>query len=159
MSDMTQSAFPYQPDRLCSEGEFTGWRSWTSDNFENHIGPFWHREEADGTVRCAFRVTRKHLNSAGTVHGGTLMSFADYCIYSIALPVIKGPGATISFACEFIDPGREGDLVTGSGEIIRAGNSLMFLRGMVTSETRTLLNFSSTVKRFKPGRQPAPSAT
>jgi len=32
----------------------------------------------------------------------------------------------------------------------------MFLRGMVTSGDRTLLNFSSTVKRFKPGRGPTP---
>ena len=82
-------------------------------------------------MRCAFRVEKKHLNGASNVHGGAFMSFADYCLFAFASPVLEGQGVTVSFACEFLDAAREGELVEGTGEITRAGGSLIFLRGAV----------------------------
>ena len=75
--------------------------------------------EDDGRIRCAFRVENKHLNGQRNVHGGAFMSFADYCLFAIAAPVLQGPGVTVSFACEFLDAAREGELVEGTGEITR----------------------------------------
>jgi acyl-coenzyme A thioesterase PaaI-like protein len=54
------------------------------------------------------------------------MAFADYCLFAIASPVLQGPGVTVSFACEFLGAGRRGELVEGTGEITRAGGSLIF---------------------------------
>ena len=52
-----------RPDlHIATEGEFAGWRTWRRDSFESNNGPFWHKIEDDGTVRCAFRVENKHLN-------------------------------------------------------------------------------------------------
>ena len=111
--------------------------------------PFWHRIEADGQVRCAFRVEKKHLNGAGNVHGGCFMSFADYCLFAIANPVLQGVGVTVSFACDFLDAAREGELIEGFGEVTRAGGSLIFIRGELKSGTRLLFTFSGTIKRLK----------
>ena len=55
----------------------------------------------------------------------------------------------MSFACEFLDAAREGELVEGTGEITRAGGSLIFLRGQLRSGERTLFTFSGTIKRVK----------
>ena len=55
----------------------------------------------------------------------------------------------LAFSCEFIDAAREGELVEGLVEITRAGGSLIFLRGVLKSAERTLLTFSSTIKRVK----------
>jgi acyl-coenzyme A thioesterase PaaI-like protein len=77
------------------------------------------------------------------------MAFADYCLFAIAAPVLDGPGVTVSFACEFLDAAREGELVEGTGEITRAGGSMIFLRGMLTSGERKLFSFSGTIKRVK----------
>ena len=38
-------------------GEFSGWWTWTRDNYEVHNGPFWHREE-NGKVRHEIRDTQ-----------------------------------------------------------------------------------------------------
>jgi uncharacterized protein (TIGR00369 family) len=103
----------------------------------------------NGAIRCAFRVERKHLNGMGNVHGGAFMAFADYCLFAIASPVLQGPGVTVAFACEFLDAAREGELVEGSGEITRAGGSLIFLRGILKSGDRPLFTFSGTIKRVK----------
>ncbi len=150
MDNLTQTAFLNRPDlHVGTEGEFVGWRTWSRDNFETHNGPFWHRMEADGRIRCAFRVEKKHLNGASNVHGGCFMSFADYCLFAIAGPVLQGPGVTVAFACEFLDAAHEGELVEGSAEITRAGGSLIFLRGQLRAGERTVFTFSGTIKRLK----------
>ena len=130
-----------------TSGEFAGWWTWTRDHYEVHNGPFWHREE-NGKVRCVFRVEQKHINGGGAVHGGCLMTFADYCLFAIANTVLhEGRGVTLSFATEFIDAVYKGELVEGTGEIVRAGRSIIFMRGMLTAEGRPVLSFSGTVKR------------
>jgi acyl-coenzyme A thioesterase PaaI-like protein len=148
--ELTKSAFLNRPDlHVETEGEFKGWRTWRRDNFETHTGPFYHRMDDDGRIRCAFRVASRHLNGSGNVHGGCFMSFADCCLFATATPVLRGPGVTVSFACEFLDAAREGELVEGCCEITRAGASLMFLRGMLTSGERRLFSFSGTIKRIR----------
>lgn len=150
MDDITKSAHFERPDlHMATSGEFKGWRTWTRDNYETHTGPFWHRTEANGQVRCAFRVEKKHLNGAGNVHGGCFMSFADYCLFAIASPVLQGIGVTVSFACDFLNAAREGELIEGSGEVTREGSSLIFIRGELKSGTRLLFTFSGTIKRVK----------
>jgi acyl-coenzyme A thioesterase PaaI-like protein len=150
LHDLTKSAFHNRPDlHVETEGEFAGWRTWSRDNFETHIGPFYHRMEDDGRIRCAFRVGKKHLNGSSNVHGGCFMSFADYSLFAIAGPVLQGPGVTVAFACEFLDAAREGELVEATGEITRAGGSLIFLRGQLRSGERTVFTFSGTIKRVK----------
>ena len=150
MDDLTNTAFLRRPDlHVETEGEFAGWRTWSRDSFESNNGPFWHKMDDDGRVRCAFRVEQKHLNGQRNVHGGAFMTFADYCLFAFASPVLKGPGVTVSFACEFLDAAHEGDLIEATGEITRAGGSLIFLRGMLNCGERKLFAFSGTIKRVK----------
>lgn len=133
----------------CTEGEFAGWKGFKDHGFEDQVGPFWYREEPDGSMRCAFRVEKKHVSDSGNVHGGCFMAFADFCLFVIAKPVKQGPGVTVSMACDFIDAARQGDLVVGTGTVTRAGGSLIFVRGQFTAENRTLFTFSGTIKRLK----------
>jgi acyl-coenzyme A thioesterase PaaI-like protein len=155
VNELAKTAFLRRPDlHVETEGEFAGWRTWRRDNFETHNGPFWHRMEDDGRIVSAFRVEQKHLNGMGNVHGGAFMAFADYCLFAMASPILEGPGVTVSFACEFLDAARAGELIEGSGEIMRAGGSMIFLRGLLKSAERPLFTFSGTIKRVKK-RSPA----
>jgi uncharacterized protein (TIGR00369 family) len=154
--DLTKSAFLNRSDlHIETEGEFAGWRTWSRDNFETHNGPFYHRADEQGRIQCAFRVGKKHLNGMSNVHGGCFMAFADYCLFATASPALHGPAVTLSFACEFLDAAREGELVEGSCEIMRAGGSMIFLRGVLKSAERTLFTFSGTIKRMKRRAPPA----
>ena len=147
----------HRPDLVvATEGEFAGWRTWSRDSFESNNGPFWHKVDEDGKVRCAFRVERKHLNGMRNVHGGCYMTFADYCLFAIASRELQAPGVTVSFACEFLDAAREGDLIECDGEMTRIGGSLIFLRGILRCDERSLFTFSGTIKRMK--RKPAQPA-
>lgn len=140
----------HRPDlHIAEDGEFKGWRTWMRDSFEAHNGPFWHKVEDDGQVRCAFRVEKKHLNGMSNVHGGCYMTFADYCLFALASRELKGPGVTITFACEFLDAAKEGERIECAGEVTRAGGSLIFVRGTLLSDARRLFTFSATIKRVK----------
>ncbi len=138
------------------EGEFAGWHSWDIDQYEHStVGPFYHNVDERGPV-SAFRVQAKHLNGGHAVHGGALMSFADSSLFTIAGPELEGGyyGVTVAFNCEFLAAGFEGQLMESRGEILRAGKSLVFIRGLVTADGKPCLNFSGTIKKVPPTKHP-----
>jgi len=142
---------PWTPHEI-TEGEWAGWRIWSSDPFELLSGPFYSRRTADRGQVCAFRAEQKHMNGSGFMHGGCLMTFADYALFCIADQELQGTGSvTASMNCEFIDAARAGDLVEATGEVVRAGRSLVFIRGTITTADRPLLTFSAIVKKVRRG--------
>ncbi len=140
---------PWRPIEIV-EGEWAGWRIWSSDPYELLSGPFYCREQSDGAMVCAFKAEAKHMNGGGNMHGGCLLTFADYSLFCIAHDALTGVGSvTASLNGEFIDAAREGDLVEARGEVVRAGGSLVFIRGLVSTAGRPLLNFSAIVKKVR----------
>jgi uncharacterized protein (TIGR00369 family) len=135
-----------------TEGEWAGWKLWPNDNFEMLAGPFYTRRTPERGQVCAFRAQARHMNGGGFMHGGCLMTFADYALFCIADQELQGTGSvTASMNCEFIDAARVGDLVEATGDVVRAGRSLVFIRGLVTTADRPLLTFSAIVKKVRRG--------
>jgi uncharacterized protein (TIGR00369 family) len=132
-----------------TSGEFAGWTTWKEEPFEYQTaGPFYYRIDNKGPV-AAFRVARKHMNAGGVVHGGCLMTFADFALFAIGHEAMEGSyGVTVAFTAEFLDGALEGELLTARGETLRKGGSLSFVRGIVHGEDgRPVLNFSGTIKK------------
>ncbi|GGC66761.1 PaaI family thioesterase [Chelatococcus reniformis] len=145
--------------RVVEEGEFAGWRTPDRDTFDSRSGPYYHRREADGSMRCAFRADRRHLNGLDMVHGGALLTFADHAIFMIASREIEGmPSVTVTLNSEFVGACSEGDLIEASGEVVRAGASMIFVRGLLKTGTQPVLSFSATIKRIRPKTPPNPGA-
>ena len=140
---------PWTPIEV-TEGEWAGWKIWSSDPFELLSGPFYARQNEAGAMVCAFRAEAKHMNGGGAMHGGALLTFADYALFCIAHEALAGGGSvTASLNGEFIDAAREGDLIEARGEVVRAGGSLVFIRGLVSTAGKPLLNFSAIVKKVR----------
>ena len=137
-------------DRV-TDGQFKGWLTWASEAFESGAGPFYFRTDEQG-VAAAFRAKAKHMNMGGSVHGGCLMTFADFALFAIAADEIGegGYGVTVAFTSEFLAGAKEGQLIESRGEVLRAGGSLLFVRGLVTADGTPCLNYSGTLKRLKP---------
>jgi uncharacterized protein (TIGR00369 family) len=129
---------------------WAGWRSWIGDGFEDRTGPFYFRDEADGSVRCAFRAAQQHMNGSGAMHGGCIMTFADYALFMIGHKAMEnGNAVTVSLNGEFVGPAHLGELVEATGEVVRAGGSLIFMRGKIEAAGRPVMTFSGVVKRVK----------
>ncbi|MDF2231388.1 PaaI family thioesterase [Albimonas sp. CAU 1670] len=135
-----------------TEGEFAGWKILPRDTFEwNHCGPFYSRRLPDGTIECAFKVDKRHLNGLGVVHGGVLMTFADHALFHFAQEDLRdAAGAvTATFNSEFLGAANEGDVVEARGEVTRAGGSLVFVRGILTANGKPCMAFSAALKKIK----------
>lgn len=136
--------------RLAAAG-FKGWDG--TDPFEDYAGPYFYKKNEAGEVICAFEAQPHHCNGGGFLHGGALMTFADYSLFCFATDVLEGPAVTVSFSSEFTAAAGGEGIVYSRGEIVQNTGSMVFLRGQVfTGEQeniRTLLNFSGIVKRVK----------
>ena len=133
-----------------TEGPFAGWTTWSggSDPYETLIGPFYFRQE-DGQARCVFEPKRHHLNGGDAIHGGCLMSFADFSLFAIAHNALRDSRAvTMTFNSEFIGAGGLDEWVEARGEVVRDTRSVVFVRGIVTQAERPLLSFSGTLKKI-----------
>ena len=136
--------------KLVTEGEWAGWRTWSGlDAFEDQTGPFYFREE-NGVIRSAFRAEPRHMNGGGFMHGGCMMTFADFSLFAISWKELGAQHAvTVSLNGEFLGPARPGDLVTATGEVTKAGGSLLFVRGLVSTGSSPMLNFSGVIKKIR----------
>ena len=141
MSDDHQGKF------LVTEGEWAGWRICQRDRFEIAAGPFYETAGEDGRIITAFRAGPEHLNGGGAVHGGCLMTLSDAALFAIADPALgSSTGVTVSLTGDFVDAGRSGELIEATGEITRAAKSMIFVRGMISSNKRPILSFSGIIK-------------
>ena len=115
---------------------------------EDHMGPFYYSKEY-GDLRVGFRAQQHNCNGIGTVHGGTLMAFADYAVTILALSGVKENCTTISFSSDFIAAARLGDWVEGRGELVKRTGSMTFVKGQLQVEEEVVLTFQAVVRRLK----------
>jgi uncharacterized protein (TIGR00369 family) len=140
---------PWTP-QLVTEGEWAGWGRYDTDPYEALTGPFYARRDDDGVMVCAFRAEKKHMNGGGAMHGGCMATFADYALFMIADEALKDVGSvTASLNCEFVDGAQEGELIEARGDVVRAGGSMVFVRGLITASGRPITNFSAIVKKIR----------
>ncbi|WP_353230162.1 PaaI family thioesterase [Novosphingobium sp.] len=136
--------------RLIDQGEWAGWHQWAgNDPFEDSTGPFYVAHDEHGIV-CGFRPAAHNRNGHGSIHGGCLMTFADFALFMLgASQGEEIHGVTVSMNSEFLAPAYAGQLLIGRGERIAGGRSLLFVRGVISADGAPVLSFSGVVKRVK----------
>ncbi|MEE4200089.1 PaaI family thioesterase [Erythrobacter sp.] len=154
MSD-TDIAEGYGSMSLQPDGEFSGWRFWDGDPYENRSGPFYMRREEDGSYLSAFRAGDRHMNGGGFLHGGCLMTFADFALFAIANDELgQGEHAvTVNLSGDFLGVVERGALIEARGEVTRGGGKTIFVRGLVTADGAPALSFTGIIRKFS-ARQP-----
>lgn len=110
--------------------------------FNHFVGPFYRLDDAEGggVRRFAFVVTDKHMNSAGSVHGGMLMTFADMSMGQTSrLESGAKGGNTVSLNCDFVGPGRLGDVIESRVRITRRARTMVFVTAELFAGERPIL--------------------
>lgn len=133
----------------CREGEFAGWYHWNHDPFETRSGPFFMRREEDRSYVSAFRAEDRHMNGAGFMHGGCLMTFADFALFAIATDELANSGGvTMNLSSDFLGSARPGALMEARGQVTRGGGKTIFVRGMITADGAPALSFTGIIRRI-----------
>ena len=131
-----------------TEGEFAGWTYWKGDPFEDRAGPFFEKQLDDGSAIVAFRAEPRHMNGGGFMHGGCMMTFADFALFSIASKHLREQhGVTLTLSGEYIGTAHEGDLIECTGEVLKAGKSTIFVRGLIFTGDSPMMSFSGVIKK------------
>ena len=134
------------------------------DTFERFVGPLLIRsarakggaegaETAEGpepVPRFAFVADQRHGNNSGIVHGGMLMTFADFAMCLAAhwdrpdeLVV------TVSMDCHFVAACEVGDLVEAECEVTCRTGSMVFVRCLIRTGERVSMTTSAVIKRLR----------
>lgn len=137
------------PPVMITSGQWAGWSTWPHDAFESHAGPFYARTDEAGRVICRFVLEKRHLNGGGFAHGGCLLTFADYSVFAIAEKTIDGNAVTVNLSGDFLGAGELGDMMEATGEVLRAGGRIIYVRGLITANERPCLSFTSVITRVK----------
>ncbi|MEM8694411.1 MAG: PaaI family thioesterase [Pseudomonadota bacterium] len=133
-----------------TEGEWAGWSTWQGDTFEQSSGPFYERIDEKGHPVCAFRAEPRHMNGAGFMHGGCLMTFVDGALFTIASDAMEGShGVTLNLTGDFLEPVQAGQRVEARGEVVRAGGKTIFVQGIVTADGKPALRFNGIIRRIR----------
>lgn len=132
-----------------------GYQTWElgHDPFEDQIGPLYFKEQDDGSYRCAFIADERHVNGGGFMHGGMLMTFADFALFVIARPALLPEGVhavTVSFSSDFTSSAHPGEFVEATGDIVHETRGMIFVRGTIFTGDRTLMRFSGVIKKIRP---------
>lgn len=139
-----------QPE-LITEGDFAGWqRADAGDTFNGLIGAYYYDTSDPASAKVAFKAEKRHLNGGGSVHGGCLLTLADTALFIFAIPHLgEGAAVTLQLDAQFQSPGREGDIIIATGEITRAGGTVIFGRGDIRCDDRLLMSFTGILSRKK----------
>ncbi len=125
------------------------------DPFEDHTGPFYFKVKGDarkaGDVHCVLPTEARHANYAGGVHGGAILTFADYALCLVAGRAADGGSntsfaMTVSIAVEFLSSGKVGLPLEASGEPLQVTGRLAFARGSITQQGKTVALWSGVVR-------------
>ena len=119
------------------------------DPAEDHTGPFYYFETSEG-FDCLFIPKAKNCNVNGLVHGGVLMTFADFSLCMAATNHYREEScSTISFSSEFVSAASRGELIRCLPKVIRKTGSLVFVSGELESNGYVVMTFSAVVKRLR----------
>jgi uncharacterized protein (TIGR00369 family) len=121
--------------------------------FNRFVGPVYRLADSeDGALRrYAFRIEEKHMNAAGTVHGGMLMTVADIAMAQTSRQDSGATrGNTVSLNCDFVGPGRLGEIVEARVRVTRRARTMVFLSAELFAQDRLLLVASGLWKLNDP---------
>jgi len=129
-----------------------GWEEISNHTaFGDLVGPIWRREE-NGSPLFAFTVGPKHLNRAGNLHGGMLMTLADQSMAMAARVATGGKRhATIELNTQFVGGVKLGEFVISHPEVVRVTRSVVFMRAKMFVGKRVVVTTNGIWKILDEG--------
>jgi len=113
--------------------------------FSDLTGPYYEKVDANGKHEVlGVRLRYEHLNKARSAHGGFFMTMADNAFGDAILAQFDEAVSfvTVSFSCEFLSAGREGDWVEARVTVNRKGRRLIFAKCALTIGDKNVFNAS-----------------
>ena len=126
---------------LISEGWTLQENTLIDGSFDSNIGSYWTRT-VNGSASIGIILEKRHTNGhLGTAHGGLLSTFADIGLGMGVSNIMKELGkymVTISLSMKFLSIAKIGDFITITPEVTRESKQLVFVRGLIQTNGKTV---------------------
>lgn len=136
-----------------------GWTQRALPGFIGTAGPLWTRSE-NGAWAYGILCGPQHLNPAGVVHGGMLMTLMDHAISTVAWQACeRAPCITVQLDTHFAGAVKAGEFAQARAEVAHRTRGLIFMRGSVTAQGRLVVSAQGILKVMAPvqaGKMAAP---
>lgn len=124
---------------------------WVTDHegihFMERNGPIWYKPQADRLEVGFLAVAERHGNNQGIMHGGMIMSFADFALgHAVWYAHGRERVVTIEMDVKFVAAGTDGDWIHCTPEIVRQTRSITFIRGDIMAGNRLIATASGVWK-------------
>lgn len=126
-------------------------RSMIGQDMSNSISPFgrW----LNGTIRVAeagklvadYSIRTEMTNPAGVLHGGAASGILDDLIGAMVFTLNREYAYTsVNLTVDFLHAARQGDTVTATAEVVRAGRNIIHCTGIITAADGKIIAKAST---------------
>lgn len=104
-----------------------GWTRRELPGFIGAAGPLWTKK-LNGQWVYGLLPDQSHLNPAGWVHGGALLTLADHAMSAVAWETSNRlPCVTLDISAQFITAVRTDQFVSAQASVIRSSSKLVFM--------------------------------
>ncbi len=143
--------------RYGPDPDHPGWWTWDladGNRYNATIGKLLVRGEGEGRARCRIFPGKGQSNLGDAVHGGAILTFIDMTMFAggHAAGVTDIGAVTLDLSAQFISPGKLGQPLDATVELLKETKRIAFLRGLVEQEGRTVASWSGSLRKlsFRP---------
>lgn len=117
--------------------------------FAEVLGPV-QRRRVDGQFVYGLRVTQRHTNSTGIMHGGVVTAFLDEVIGEIVNDLGQRKHVTVQFSTTFLSMAKVGDFLECDCQIVRATRSMTFIQAQLNVAGDAIATATAIFKAMRP---------
>lgn len=126
------------------------WTPHQLPGFMGLAGPLWTRREGEGWA-YGLQVQSQHLNPAGLLHGGALLTLMDHALSTVAWAAAgRVPCLTLQLDSQFLDKVGEGGFVVVRGRVTHQTRGLIFVQGSAAVDAARVLQAQAIMKVLRP---------
>jgi acyl-CoA thioesterase len=104
-------------------------------------------EVKSGYAKISLKISKKHLNFSGFVHGGVIFGLAD-CAFAEASN-FDSPAVAVQVSINYIRPSVEGDTLTAEATRVSDGKTFSLFRITISKEEKNVALFSGLAYKVK----------
>jgi acyl-CoA thioesterase len=104
-------------------------------------------EIKSGYAKISLKISKKHLNFSGFVHGGVIFGLAD-CAFAEASN-FDSPAVAVQVSINYIRPSVEGDTLTAEATRVSDGKTFSLFSITISKEEKNVALFSGLAYKVK----------